>query len=230
VHAVKFFTLTVYQYTIYMDQIDTSLAPLLTPSRFRQYPKGQIILYPGDKPTDVLLLQEGEVKLSNIDDDGNEKILHIFRAPALFSITYHFTATPEIIWFYTALTDAHVYRVPYQELRETAANNTEAASFILTCIAREMHELLVRVDSMSKTTASEKLIAALRFLAAHHASVVRAGWLRVRFPVTHQLLADMTGVTRESITIAMQQLQRDRVVRHPRVTVLEVHIQKLGKL
>lgn len=209
--------------------LQTPLTPLLKTARQRSYPKGQIIFYPGDGPTDMLVLRKGQVKLYDIDEQGNEKILHIFRPPAILPLAaYIIRASAETLWFYACLSDTEVYILPYQDLKPHMLADAALATYLLGRAASEMHELLVRLASMGKSTTQDKLIAALKFLGVHHATLRDSnGWRRVQFPVSHQLLADLTGITRESTSMAMKQLQADKVIRYPRLTVLEINFQKL---
>jgi CRP-like cAMP-binding protein len=80
---------------------------------------------------------------------------------------------------------------------------------------------------MSKTTTRPKLVAALKFLCVYHTNQTKSGWRRVNFPVSHQLLADMTGITRESATLVMKQLQDEKLTRSPRLGVLEINFERL---
>jgi CRP/FNR family transcriptional regulator len=93
--------------------------------------------------------------------------------------------------------------------------------------SKEVHELLARLDSLGKTNVSDKLKAALKFLAIRHGKERRSGWCRVSFPVNHQLLADMIGMTRESTTTAMKELVDQKIIRNPRLTILEIDLKKL---
>jgi CRP-like cAMP-binding protein len=99
--------------------------------------------------------------------------------------------------------------------------------YLLEEATKEMHELFVRLDSLNKTTAYDKLAAALKFLAVHHSEQRRNNWRRVNFAVSHQLLADMTGITRESASITMKQFQDEKIVRSPKLGILEIQFQKL---
>ena len=91
----------------------------------------------------------------------------------------------------------------------------------------EMHELLVRLDSMGKTNTQDKLVAALRFLAVRHSRLRPTGWYRVRFAVNHQLLANLIGMTRESTSMKMKELADGEVIRNPKNGVLEINLKKL---
>ncbi|MEO5949792.1 MAG: helix-turn-helix domain-containing protein, partial [Candidatus Saccharimonas sp.] len=94
---------------------------------------------------------------------------------------------------------------------------------ILTnAFSRDVHELLVRLSSLGKTNARDKVMSALRFLMVVHATERRAGWWRVNFPVSHQLIADICGITRETAALTMKELQGEHVIRNPKLTVLEI--------
>jgi CRP/FNR family transcriptional regulator len=203
------------------------LFSLLENSQQRNYPKGQIILYQGDAPTHLFVIKQGEVKLYDVDEQGNEKILHILRPPAMFPLASYSGKQPDIMWFYGALTDTDVYLLPFDELESRMKDDATLDLYLLERLVKEVHELCVRLDSLSKTTSRSKLIAALKFLSAHHAEVRKNGWRRVTFTVNHQLLADMAGITRESAAMAMKQLQDEHVTRAPRVGILEIHFDKL---
>jgi CRP/FNR family transcriptional regulator len=209
--------------------ISTPLAALLKGKQMREYPKGQIVFYQGDSPPHMYVLKKGEVKMYDIDDQGNEKVLHILRPPAIFPFASYLGHQLEIMWFYTALTDVEVHIISYDELRAQMQKDSRLGSYLLERLVKETHELFVRLDSMSKTTIDDKLVAALKFLGLHHATRRRNNWYRVSFPVSHQLLADITGVTRESVTMAMKQFHERRIVRSPRPTILEINFDRLIK-
>jgi len=211
-----------------MDMLPQALSTLLASARLKHFPKGQIILYEGDSPNEALILKDGVVKVHDIDEQGNEKVLHLMKPPAVLPLMLFQDNSDTTPWFYTALVDCDVYAAPQEELTEQMQVNNALAAYLMHWFARETHELLVRLSSLGKSNTRDKLIAALKFLAVRHASTRRSGWRRVAFPVNHQLLADMIGVTRESTAMSMKELQDERLVRYPRLTILEINFDKLA--
>lgn len=210
-----------------MTDMPSSLVKLLGTARVKNFPKSQIIIYAGDQTPEVLIIKDGIVKVHDIDEQGNEKILHIVKAPTV--IPFVFFSGPEdgTKWFYTALTDTDIYVLPQKQLNEAMHDDADLAAFLVHAFSREMHELLVRLSSLGKTVTRDKLLAALKFLAVCHAKAGKSSWRLVSFPVSHQLLADMTGVTRESAAISMKELEDDKIIRYPKVTTLEINFDKL---
>jgi CRP/FNR family transcriptional regulator len=196
----------------------------------RQVPSGQIMFYEGDTPAEVTILRSGIVKIYDIDDQGNEKILHLVKAPAVLPFAFFSGTRDPLNWFYAALTDCTVSVVLAQELENSALQDGRLARLLTRDFSLDVHEVFVRISSLSKTTVRDKLIAALKFLDACHATERRSGWWRVNFAVSHQLLGDLCGITRESAAMGMKELQRDKIVRNPKLTVLEIKREEIRQM
>ncbi len=210
-----------------MSKSPSQLNGLLDNARLKHFPKGQIIHYEGDAVQDVYVVKSGVVKIYDLDDQGNEKILHIVKTPALVPFAFFSGQGAVTKWFYGALTDCDIYTLDNTTLRNALQHDGWLASFLMEQYSKDVHELLVRLSSLGKTSVRPKLLAVLQFLAAHHTKHRPSGWLRVRFPTNHQFLADMIGVTRESVSSVMKALQDEGVIRNPRLATLEISQQNL---
>jgi hypothetical protein len=78
----------------------------------------------------------------------------------------------------------------------------------MTFTLGEKHEALA---IFAQTRHVERVRRKLLQLARNYGRVARHG-VRIDFPVTHALLAEMIGSSRETVTRALEQLQRDGVV------------------
>lgn len=209
---------------------DSPLSGLISKAKLRAYPKGQIVLYEGETPVDLYIIKSGIVKVYDIDNQGNEKILHILKTPAIFPLVFFMGSSNETQSFYTTLTDCELYIIPQEYASKKMQQDNTLALYLMRWFAGETHELMVRLSSMEKSTTRDKLIAALKFLGVYHAKPSTGNWRQIQFPVSHQLLADMIGVTRESTTMVMKDLQQEKLVRNPRLTVLEINFKNLVTL
>lgn len=213
----------------------SSIMPLilqqaLRSARTREVPSGQIILYEGDIPQEVYVLKSGIIKIYDIDDQGNEKILHLVKSPAIIPFAFFSELHNPLRWFYASLTDCEVYILPGKEFLEKVHKNGDLFQILTNNFSDDVHELLVRLTSLSKTNAQDKVVAVLWFLATHHASERRAGWWRVEFAVNHQLIADMCGITRESTSLVMKDLLDKKIIRAPKLATLEINTLRLNGL
>lgn len=211
---------------------DPTIAAMIKGAQLRTYAKGQTILYPDERSLDMYIIDTGAVSMHDIDEQGNRKILHIFGPPALFPMVSFSTDTVTSGWFYTALTDTQVFVLPYAKLKDRleTLNDPTAYSSLLKQLLDEVHELLVRMANSMKATSEERLVGALKFLAKHHTKARSSNWSPVNFPVQHHLLADMTGLTRETVSVSMKQLQQKKLVRYLAPGKLEINTTRLYKM
>lgn len=203
------------------------LHKLLSSSRTKHVQKGQILLYAGDLPKEVFIIKKGIVKLYNIDEQGNEKVLHLLRAPMVVPLEFFSHPDKGTEWYYTALTDCDMYIVLRSVLDTLMETDASTMHFLIQNYSEEVHEILTRLDSLGKSDTDTKLTIALQYLALSHGLEGRGGWWKITFPVTHQLLADMTGVSRETVSLAMKILSDERLIRSPRLARVDVNLEKL---
>jgi len=125
-----------------------------------------------------------------------------------------------------------VYILPYTEFKERLdrIDGTTAYNLLLGQLLEEVHELLTRISHSTKSSSEERLIAALKFLAKHHVKARSTPWYPVNFPVPHHLLADMTGLTRETVSVTLKQLQTKKLVRYLSNGKLEINPTRLSKM
>ena len=196
---------------------------LLTRAVVRHYPKGQIILYEGEHPTSAFVVKSGAVKIYDIDEDGNEKILHIVKSKGIFPMIFLFGSAGQTNTFYTTVADSELYVLTRSDFEEELAKEPQLVRYCLRWFADEVQEMLRRMSSLEKTSTRAKLLATLAYLSRQHCDPPKAGWQRVLFPVSHQLLADMIGVTRESTTMVMKELHKEKIVRTPKLGALDIN-------
>lgn len=205
------------------DLTGTPLDSLLANAKVRTYPKGQIILYEGENPTDAFVVKSGAVKIYDIDEDGNEKILHVVKALGIFPVIFMFGTAGQTSTFYTTVADSELYVLSRADFEQRLTTDPALVLYCLRWFAGEVQEMMRRMSSLEKTSTRDKLIATLGYLSRQHCEGAKAGWKKVTFPISHQLLADMIGVTRESTTMVMKDLQKEKLVRTPKLGTLEIN-------
>lgn len=67
---------------LFADLSQDVLDELLTGSRVRQYPQGQILCNEGDPGDDLMVLETGQLRISRFMADGTEAVLAVYDAPA----------------------------------------------------------------------------------------------------------------------------------------------------
>ncbi len=185
----------------------------------RTYGAGQIVIYHGDAPNHVMFIVSGAVKFYDTDTEGNEKIMHIGGEASIFPLFYSFEDKKSVDAFYATLTETKVLLVPLIDFQNKLKTSADYAFRTLRWYAAEMDHIVLRLKSMEKSSAKEKVLQAFYYLSTQHATEGRTNkWFKVNFPLTQQTLADLTGLTRETVNITLKDPDILRLVRIRRQT------------
>ena len=171
----------------------------------RTYDAGQIMLYEGDQPNHVMFVKRGAIKFFDTDAEGNEKILHIGGEGSIAPLFYSFEDKKAVDAFYGALCKTEVLLVPLVDFRKKLRDSADYTYSVLRWYAEEMDHIVLRLKSLEKSSAKQKVLQALYYLSDQHATkeASKGPWRSISFPVTQQILANLTGLTRETVNIIL---------------------------
>jgi hypothetical protein len=126
-----------------------------------------------------------------------------------------------------ALTPCRLTLIPADLLRALLAL-PEVAAAISDALAEALRERQATIRNCAYVRHSERVRGKLLQLARMYGHVVPGG-VRIDFPLTNQLLADMVGSARETVSIALATFVREGFVhRDQRSYVLRIDAQDLG--
>jgi CRP/FNR family cyclic AMP-dependent transcriptional regulator len=201
------------------------LGDLIAASPTRTYKSGQTIFHQNDAQPHLYYIKSGAVTMEKTDDAGQRKVLYIHGQATLFPMVSFAEEMVSSSWSYVSLTTTEVYVIPYDDFagRLRDASSFTVYTMLLKQMLGEVHELLQHITDHVKTDSTEKLISVLLFLLQHHTHPSNAAWRLVQFPVTHQLLADMTGLARETVSLSIKDLSSRKLVRYHGRGNMELH-------
>ncbi|TMK34203.1 MAG: Crp/Fnr family transcriptional regulator [Actinobacteria bacterium] len=109
-----------------------------------------------------------------------------------------------------ALTDATLVTIS-TDARDRLTESPDAARLLVDGLAETLRQKHGAIASMSRLHHVDRVREKLIELAREHGRVGRDG-IRLDFPLTHDLLGEMTGSARETVTRALDELQREGFV------------------
>src|SRR5205823_4174961 len=125
-----------------------------------------------------------------------------------------------------ALTDVRLVSIT-SAMRDRLLESSEAAGLLLEGLAETLRQKHAAIASMSRLHHVDRVREKLIELARAHGRVGRDG-IRLDFPLTHDLLGEMTGSARETVTRALDELQHEGfVVRRGRIYSVKLEPEQL---
>lgn len=182
-----------------------------------QYPlqkraAGEPILYQGEVPRHAYVLTEGIVKIYDIGAAGDEKIINFMSKGDLLPPAWVFKKAPVSLYYYDAFTECTFYRLPRDVLQQAIADNPAITHYFFEHYATSFVGSLLEINALEQSKGSEKIVHILQYLLMRFPGEETDDWHKIDLRITHQDLANMTGLTRETTSTELNKLRRKGIV------------------
>ncbi len=175
----------------------------------RRFPKGGTVFAPGDSPDALYVVASGLVTLSHVAEDGQQTILRVFGPGDVFGEL--FLTVKARPFLATALTPCVVTVIPGKTFLQLLSTTPRLGFNFICVLSRHLTEMaLDRGQSGHKWSLQRLALTLLRLSAAH--GMDEEGGTTIGLPLTHQILADMIGTSRETVTRHLGRLKRQGMV------------------
>lgn len=175
----------------------------------RRFSRGSTIFAPGDAPDALYVLTSGLITLSHLSEGGQESILRVFGPGDVFGEVFlTVRARP---FRATALTDSVVTVIPSNTFHRLLSTIPRIGFNFICVLSRHLVEIALDRGQSSHKWASGRLALTLLKLAAAHGAKEEGG-TAITLPLSHQILADMIGTSRETVTRQLRRLKRRGLV------------------
>jgi CRP-like cAMP-binding protein len=210
------------------EQLSASeLARLEARARLRKFPKNSSIYLPRDQADCVYVVAEGRVRLTSITREGKQAILAMFGPGDLFGELAIAGAT-EREDYAEAAENSTIVSIPRDALEPILAANPAMSLAVTKLIGWRRRRLERRLRNLLFCSNRERLVALLWDLLEQYRRRVDDGWL-IDIKLSHQELANLIGVTRESVTLALGELQTEGMISIGRQRIVIRNLDQLAR-
>ncbi|NOR49877.1 MAG: cyclic nucleotide-binding domain-containing protein [Desulfuromonadales bacterium] len=164
----------------------------------REFRKGQVILYEEDTNEYMYSVLEGEVRVFYTTEEGKETIVAFHGAGESFgevSLIDQLT-TPATV---AAMEKSLVLTVKRDVFFDIVQNHPKVMNRLLLLLTKRLRHSWSHARMLHFKDASYRIMASIKEMAAKRGEEVPEGVL-LKLRLTHQNIADMTGLTRETVT------------------------------
>lgn len=191
-----------------------------------RYKKKDVIMRPDDSPQGVYFLKKGYVKFYSISQEGGELTLNIFKPGSYFSMLW---AMGDIanIYIFEAMTDVEVLRAPKKDLMDFLKSEPEVLLELTKRVFVGLNGLLVRIEYLLFGDAYNKVASVLLMSAKRFGVKNNGSDITIDLPLTHQEVANLASLTRETTSIQMKKLEKNNFIYY---SGRKIVIKNIGKL
>jgi CRP-like cAMP-binding protein len=174
----------------------------------RTVPKGARIFCPGDASDTLFLLRRGLVKLSTRSPKGEELTLRVYRPAEIFGEGC-FCRTVHRYWA-TALEASQLVESSAERALETLMQSPETALELVVALTERLTSAYDELQTVSSRMAVNRIVAKLLALPGREPDDDR--WTELANRFTHEELARIVGVRRETLSRALSRLRGSGMV------------------
>ena len=190
--------------------------------------KGTVLFNEGQPLDNLYFIKEGFVKLYRMSDEGRESIIYLYGPGQILGIRA-LTSEDECAKHYAeAITDLKIATISHKEYFEAVGNHPE---YLLDLL----HVFIDRLNYTEKKLAGFILtdtVARVAFFLADCATRFgekKDGKIGIPLSLTHQRIAEFVGSFRETVTVAVQKLEKEGTIGISRSRVTILNLKKLHK-
>jgi len=199
------------------------------PGTVRRFKAGTPIVYQGEIPRYGFFLKKGLVKVYNLHSSGSEQILRFYNPGSFFPLPWLYGKVKTEFYFYEAIEDCEVVSITKQDIQSIVESNPKIKQVIFDSLLEDQSALNLRIISLEQPRATEKLAFTFYYLLHRYGKHVRDDKYIVELSLTHTILANLVGLTRETITMEINKLKRKGALEYSK-KIYTVDKQKLEQI
>jgi CRP-like cAMP-binding protein len=187
-------------------------------SNVLEYRKGQVIYNQTQPSSSLYLVIDGKVRVSHCSNDGKQIVVDIYQPDEFFGESV-FLRLPCRSEEARALENSKLMAWTGPEVEEIASRQPRLAVALLQVMVQRNMGFTQRIESLCVENIGQRVARALLRLGDRMGSPEKDGSIRM-LPLTHELLAQYVGTSREVVTMHMNRLRRQGYVRYSRKTII----------
>jgi CRP/FNR family cyclic AMP-dependent transcriptional regulator len=196
-----------------LNRDDNVLRDFCSKYPLRHFKKDRPLFYQGEVPQTAFFIKSGVIKVYNITTAGEEKIVSYEAEGSLVPSGWLFSKSPAALFYYDAFTDSQLYSIPKRELMDFMNSNHAAAISLLDHYASMYTAAIMHLHALEQSRARDKLLHIVQYLALRFGKQVDKSTYKVELRLTHQDIANLIGITRETVTAEISKLSKAGVIK-----------------
>ena len=158
----------------------------------------------------MYLVKEGAIKIYRYTEDGKEVMPHIQGPSELITISPLFKDMDHVVYA-ESLIDTELYWIPLAQFREQVKEDSEILNQIGKALSDNWDEVEEKIEAFVTHDSLGRLAYIILQLSNKYGEKSDRK-MSLPFPLTHQELANITGMFRETISISIQELKKAGII------------------
>lgn len=175
------------------------------------YPKGAVLFVEGQAPRGIFVLCKGRVKLSIGSSDGKTLILKIAEAGEVLGLSATVSGKPYELTAET-LDPCQVNFIKREDFLRFLHEHTDACFKVAEQLSEKYNSACHEIRSLGLAHSAAEKLAQLLLEWCNHNGQDTKQEARLKIALTHEEIAQMIGISRETVTRLFADFKRKQVI------------------
>lgn len=194
-----------------------------------KFKKNQLILWPEVQPSGVFYVKSGFIRQYLISKDGKELTVNILKPETYFPIIWALNDTVNI-YFYESLTDVILLKAPKDEVVKQLENNPGLLYDLTKRTLSGLDGITRTMEALVSGNAYEKVATVVLTLGKRFGKSKNNKKVIVDIPLTHRLIGTLAGLSRESTSLELEKLTRNKIISKKNRSIIITSMEKLEEV
>lgn len=177
----------------------------------RKFKKRALVYSPTEPGQSVMVLAKGQIKIKDITPEGKETILTFIEPGEIFGELAILDDEPRQDYA-EAVADSEVLVLTRESLLWLMQERGDVTLSITKLMGFRRKHIENRLRNVLFLSSRERMVRILHELVQTHGDRVE-NYCEIRLSLSHQDLASLIGVTRETVTVVLGQLQGEKLIK-----------------
>jgi CRP/FNR family transcriptional regulator len=173
--------------------------------------KGQFIFREGDQADWFHIVKHGNVKCVKSSPEGREVTLKVLMPGDLFCCEASALAGEDHPGCAQSMGEGTIIKIHRKTMLDVIQRNPEAAVNIINYLSLRLRESQDNAKAFALDRAEQR-VAAILVNLTQRSGIQEANGIRIGVQLTHQDLADMAGLTKETTSRILSRLKKDQII------------------
>jgi len=173
---------------------------------------GEPILFQGEVPRSVFLVKSGVVRAYDIGSTGDEKIVNLSAPGEFIPPAWVFGKSPVSLYYYAAFSTSELYIMERAEVRQIIESDEVAAHKLFDQSMGLYVGAIQQVNALEQSKGVDKILFIIQHLVMRFGHRIGNDSQIIKLRLTHQDIASMTGLTRETTSVELSHLKKKGII------------------
>lgn len=189
--------------------------------------KGQIIFYEGDQPDKLYFIKDGYVKLYHPSEEGRDAIIYLYGPGTMLGVRALTSEDRSLKHNAEAITNVEIITIPRTEYLEIVEEHPEYLVDLLHIFIERLNHTEQRLEGFILTDSISR-VASFLSECAKRFGVKKNNHIVIPIPLTHQRISEFVGSFRETVTVAISKLEKEKIIEVEKGKVKILNLDKLA--